>query len=384
VDPITLTAALVQEAHRLGFDLAAAVPPSPAADGNRAFPLPEDISRLENWLASGDAAEMRFFHNRFDAYRDPNRILEGVSGVLMLATNYRTVEPAAAGAGQGRVARYAWGGDYHDLVHDRLKKLAAIYEKLVPGGRARGIVDTAPFLERAFAARAGLGWIGKNTTLINRTYGSWLFLAALLTTEELSSSPEGTLVVSQGRKTLERGSHHQQSPEGATVESRSAKKEDRAFLLERPEGDSVQNATVPFFENAAFDPPNPCANCRACLDACPTGALIAPYTLDARRCISYLTIEHRGDIPDDLKPKIGDRLFGCDACQEACPWNRATPSTTEPTFHPREGMNPVDLADLRNLDDSTFRRRFRGTPLHRTGLDRLLRNAAIVHRTALE
>jgi epoxyqueuosine reductase len=376
VHRLVLTAALVQEAHRLGFDLAAAVPLSPAVEGNPAFPLAADISRLETWLAAGDAAEMRFFADRSEAYRDPNRILEGVRGVLMLATNYRTVEPASLlkmgtgsanlespisdlqSAGQGRVSRYAWGGDYHDLVHDRLKSLAAFYKTLVPDGHARGIVDTVPFLERAYAARAGLGWIGKNTTLINRTYGSWLFLASLLTTEELSCR-EGESA-GEGEAPAE--------PRGQQIVATSP----------RPLGEGPGVRGDGPNENFALDPHNPCANCRACLDACPTGSLVAPYTLDARKCISYLTIEHRGDVPEDLKPKIGDRLFGCDACQEACPWNRATPPATEPTFYPREGMNPVDLAELQHLDDSTFRRRFQGTPLRRTGLARLLRNAAIV------
>ena len=189
------------------------------------------------------------------------------------------------------------------------------------------------FWNDPYAVRAGLGWIGKNTTLINRNFGSWIFLAALLTTEELDTP----------------------SP-----------------LRER--GSAGRVRADPSFGSSK----NPCGNCRACLDACPTGALVAPYQLDARKCISYLTIEHRGEIPEELRKAIGDRLFGCDACQEACPWNRRTPSTAEKAFYPREGMNPVDLAELQNLDEETFRRRFRGTPIWRAKLEGMLRNAAIV------
>jgi epoxyqueuosine reductase len=309
VDASSLTAALKQKAFSLGFDLAEAAP---------IHARETDFSRLEKWLERGHAGQMLYFADRLEAYRNPNLVLEGVKSVLMLAVNYRTVDPSESRAGQGRVSRYAWGGDYHDLIHKRLHELADFFQELAPSGRARGVVDTAPFLERAFAARAGLGWIGKNTTLINRKFGSWLFLAALLTTEELD--------------------------------------------YEEP---LIQD--------------HPCADCRACLDACPTGALLTPYTLDARRCISYLTIEHRGEVPEELKNQIGDRLFGCDACQEACPWNRRTPTTTEKTYYPREGMNPIDLAEIQHLDEETFRRRFRDTPLWRAKLEGIKRNAAIVH-----
>jgi epoxyqueuosine reductase len=264
---------------------------------------------------------MRYFTDRLEAYRDPNLVLEGVKSVLMLGMNYRSVEPIPPGAGQGRVSRYAWGDDYHELIRQRLDQLADFHRQLAPAGRVRGVVDTAPFLERSYAVRAGLGWIGKNTTLINRKFGSWFFLAALLTTEELDFST-------------------------------------------RP----------PDFSH------DPCGNCRACLDACPTGALVAPHQLDARKCISYLTIEHRGDTPEELRSAIGNRIFGCDACQEACPWNRQTPATAEKAFNPREGMNPVEPAELQNIDEETFRRRFRGTPIWRAKCEGIRRNAAIVQK----
>jgi epoxyqueuosine reductase len=197
-----------------------------------------------------------------------------------------------------------------------LHKLADFHRQLAPEEQVRGVVDTAPLLEREFGRLAGLGWIGKNTLLINRQFGSWFFLAALLTTAEL--------VCDQPCET------------------------------------------------------DHCGTCRACLDACPTGALAEPYRCDARRCISYLTIEHRGPIPPEFHAAIGNRLFGCDACQSACPWNRATPSTPDPAFHPRPGMNPVDLAELRQLDEAAFRQRFSGTPLLRARREGLLRNAEVV------
>ena len=229
--------------------------------------------------------------------------------------NYRTAEPVEAGAGQARVSRYAWGADYHEVIRRRLHKLADFHRRLAPAAGVRGVVDTAPLLERQFGQLAGLGWIGKNTMLINERFGSWFFLAALLSTEEMAY--------------------------------------DRPSVADR------------------------CGSCRACLDACPTGALVEPYRLDARKCISYLTIELRGPIPAELRAACGNRLFGCDACQEACPWNRRTPATAEPAFQPGPGMNPVELAELAALDEEAFRRRFRHTPLWRAKREGILRNAAM-------
>lgn len=306
-----LTAALKQESLRLGFDLAGATPAS----------APSDSDRLRQWLAAGHAGEMHYFADRLDAYGHPTNLLEGAKSVLVLGMNYRTVEPAEARLGQATVSRYAWGCDYHDVVRGRLRELAEFHRRLVPDGRVRGVVDTAPLLERHFGRLAGLGWVGKNTMLINRRLGSWFFLAALLSTEEL-------------------------------------------------EYDQPADASH-------------CGSCRECLDACPTGALVAPYRLDARKCISYLTIELRGEVPAELRGACGNRLFGCDVCQEACPWNRRTPATTEPAFHPGPGMNPVDLNELLAADEAAFRRRFRHTPLWRARREGISRNAARVTDNSL-
>jgi epoxyqueuosine reductase len=300
-----LTDALKEEAIKLGFDLA----------GTCRAVTPPGIVHFDRWLASGYAGEMHYIADRAEAYRHPRSVLDGVQSLLMLALVYRTVEPNVAHPGEGRISRYAWGRDYHDLIHDRLHKLADFHRRLVPGASVRGVVDSAPLLEREFAQLAGLGWIGKNTLLLNQKRGSWFFLAALLTTEEL--------------------------------------------VYDEPATDH-------------------CGTCRACLDACPTGALVGPWQLDARRCISYLTIELRDAIPIELRQPAGDWLFGCDVCQDVCPWNRRAPTTEEPSLQPGADANPISLSDLFSLTDAAFRARFRGTPLWRAKRRGLLRNAAIV------
>ncbi|NQT37377.1 MAG: tRNA epoxyqueuosine(34) reductase QueG [Planctomycetes bacterium] len=302
----SITAQLKEEARRRGFDLAGVCPAV----------TPPDLDRFDQWLAAGYAGTMGYLPDRANAYRHPRHVLGGVRSILMLAVNYRTEEPRTLEAGRGAISRYAWGDDYHDLIRDRLHDLADFHRELLPGVPVRGVVDTAPLLERTFARLAGLGWIGKNTMLLNRQLGSWFFLAALLS--------------------------------GAALEP------DEPHLADH------------------------CGSCRACLDACPTGALLGDGRLDARRCVSYLTIELRDSIPADLGPGVGDRLFGCDACQDVCPWNRRTPVTEEPSFQPGEEGTDTELAALFDLDDAAFRQRFRKSPLWRARRGGLLRNAAIV------
>jgi epoxyqueuosine reductase len=301
-----LTAALKAEARRLGFDLAG-VCPAAASDG---------IGRFHEWLAEGYAGEMHYLGDRAGAYEHPRHVLDGVRSILMLAMIYRSAEPKLPREGEGRISRYAWGDDYHDLMHERLDRLGDFLKRESPAVRVRGVVDTAPLLEREFAQLAGLGWIGKNTLLLNKQIGSWFFLAALLTDVELE-----------------------------------------------------------YDEPHAADH---CGTCRACLDACPTGAFVQPYVLDARRCISYLTIELRGPIPAELRGAVGDWLFGCDICQDVCPWNHRAPESSEAAFTPASDTNPIDLAALFTLDDAAFRERFRHTPLWRAKRRGLLRNAAII------
>jgi epoxyqueuosine reductase len=298
---------LKAESQRLGFDLAG-IAPAVNAPG---------LADFQDWLECGFAGEMSYLPRREAAYEHPRHVLEGVRSVVMLGLNYRTAEPQSLTAGQGLVSRYAWGdADYHDVIRDRLARLAEWLEREVPGCRTRGVVDTAPLLERDFARLAGLGWFGKNTMLLNKRIGSWFFLAALLTDVELE--PDDPHVAQH------------------------------------------------------------CGTCTRCLDACPTEAFVAPYQLDARRCISYLTIEHRGAIPHELRSGMGEWLFGCDVCQDVCPWNHKAPVSTEPAFQPTDDLHPASAIELLSLGEAEFRDRFRHTPLARPKRSGILRNAAIV------
>lgn len=305
-----LTNAIKTEAADLGFELTGVAPAV----------TPTGIHQFLDWLERGYAGEMAYLPRREVAYGHPRHVLDGARSVVMLAINYNSKEPgrvAPTRASSPRVARYAQGSiDYHDLLRDRLRQLAEFVEKQRPGSRTRGVVDTAPLLERDFGRLAGLGWFGKNTMLIHKKLGSWFFLAALLTDIEL-------------------------------------------------EYDTPHEASH-------------CGTCTRCLDACPTGAFVEPYVLDARKCISYLTIERRAPIPLELREGIGDWLFGCDICQDVCPWNRKAPATAELAFQPRSDLSSPDAIELLSLSPEEFRRRFGDTPLSRPKRAGMLRNAAIV------
>ena len=291
-------------ALELGFDAVAIGPADP----------PEHGAEFERWIDAGHAGSMAYLARRRQERLDPDRVLPGARSVVAVALNY--YQGDAEDTSWTPVARYAWGRDYHDVIAPRLEQLAA-YLGDACGARSRGYVDTGPVLERDLAARAGLGWIGKNTMLLRPGLGSWFFIGVLLTTAELE---------------------------------RDARLPDR------------------------------CGRCRACLDACPTGAFVAPYVLDARRCISYLTIEHRGPIDGPLAAEIGDWQFGCDLCQSACPWNRKSPMTHDPAFVP-SAPYPGARAVV-EMTDEALRTRFRGTALWRSKPDGLRRNAAIAMANA--
>ena len=298
---------LKRHARVLGFDLVGVAPAAPA-DG---------FDRLRDWLDRGFAGEMAYMHRRAEARRHPASVLPEVRSVVMLGMNYNPDRDEDKDEGKyGRIARYARGADYHDVLRERLNRLLAWLQSERPGCIGRGVVDTAPLLERDFARRAGLGWFGKNTLLLNKRLGSYFFLAALLVDVEL-----------------------------------------------RPD--------APFEHRH-------CGTCTACLDACPTEAFVGPGVLDSRRCISYLTIELKGAVPQELRRGVGDWLFGCDICQEVCPWNRKAPAATEPGLRPRPELESVDPIELLGLTEEDFRRRFRGTALMRTKRRGLLRNAALV------
>ncbi len=283
-----------------------------------AAPFPEAEARTLAWLARGGAAGMPWLTaERVRRACRPEELLPGARSFIAIAVGYRPAADAPAPAGAGEVARYARGRDYHDLLKRRLWALVRfLAEQVGRPVRARVFVDDGPCPDRAVAQRAGLGFFGKNTNLLTRTHGSYVLLGAALTDVELA-------------------------PDSPAV------------------GD--------------------CGACTRCLEACPTGALPAPYVLDSARCISYLTIEHRGPIPTALRPAVGAHLFGCDICQEVCPWNRLAAATREPAFAPEAGAGPA-LAPAAVLawDEATYRTRLRGSPLKRAKRAGLRRNAALV------
>lgn len=297
---------LEKQAIELGFVLVGVAP---------AIESP-DYPKLVDWINRGYAGEMSYFRDRQAAYQQPGSVLEGAKSILVLAYPYTQRDAPEVQQGLGRVARYVWSGeDYHDVIHPKLKQLCRLVSEQVDGANARGVVDTAPLMEREIAQLAGLGWRGKNTLLLNKQLGSYFFLACVLV--------------------------------------------DVPLPTDRPH-DSAH-----------------CGSCTACLDACPTDAFPSAGVLDATRCISYLTIEHRGAIDVQLRSAIGDWVFGCDVCQEVCPWNRKPARTASETETERT-LQSLELTSLFAITDDEFRQRFRKTPLWRTRRRGVLRNAAIV------
>lgn len=283
------------------------------------------------WIADGNHGQMHYMESRDERGDLKRSCLQSVApwarSVIVCAVNYNTSEPystQAANPSYGWISRYAWSReDYHDFVLSGLQKLESSVRALMeetdnsrPGAcdSLRSYVDTGPIIERVFAKYAGIGWIGKNTCIINQKLGSWLFLGVILTSMELEPD---------------------------------------------------------------LPAPDRCGTCTRCIDACPTEAIVAPGKLDARLCISYLTIEKRGDVPEHLRSGIGRHVFGCDICQDVCPWNRKSPATTVAEFQPREGLVNPELEWLATMQPEEFRTVFRGSPIRRTKLSGLRRNAVI-------
>jgi epoxyqueuosine reductase len=291
-------------------------------------PVERGVAYLD-WLRRGDHAGLGYLERRAEERLEPARLLDGAVSVLCVALRYHPLagEEEPDGDLWPRVARYARGRDYHNLMGKRLQKLARRLRRAFPGADARAYVDTGPVLERELAARAGLGVAGKNTNLLSRDMGSWFLLGEIFTTLDLSA--------------------------------------------DLPPAEPVADL---------------CGRCTLCLEACPTGALPEPYRLDARRCISYWTIEHRGAVPEAMRRQLGDWVFGCDVCQEVCPWNvrydgRADRGGREPADHPDlhlpEHRRHLDLTALLCLDREGYAERFRGSAMQRARLEGLKRNAAV-------
>jgi epoxyqueuosine reductase len=325
---------IVDQAKSLGFDLAGIV---------RAEKFPE-LERTPEWLARGYAGEMKYLSD--PRRSDPQEAMPGIRSVIVGLLNYNTERPLSIDPQlpidvhnpSGWISRYAWGGDYHDVLRERLDALVAtLRERFTEDFEARAYVDTGPVQERVLAKYAGLGWLGKNTLLLNQMLGSFFFLGVILTTLDL----EPTLAANE------------------------------------------------------LPPPDLCGSCRRCLDACPTQAFVEPYLMDARKCISYLTIELRSSIPEEFREPVGNHVFGCDICQDVCPWNRRAPVSTIPQFQPKvftpkeengteiavppqeESLYLPALEWLLGLSEAEFRDLFRGSPVKRAKWRGLMRNACI-------
>jgi epoxyqueuosine reductase len=337
---MTLVERIQSFAMEMGFDLVGITPAGVAPHA----------TAYADWIAAGFAGEMSYMTRDPDRRSDPRRVLPGAKSVIVVALSYYTLDlpdEVKNDPSRGLIARYAWGIDYHDVMTPRLKELAQFVEDEsrrtgipmpVPASATRVYVDTGAVLERDWALSAGLGFIGKNTCLIHPRMGSWLFLGVIITDVTLTPGP-----------------------------SPSPRKKRGAF---GGEGKHVApgEGRMPG-----------CGRCTRCLVACPTNAFPQPYVLDARRCISYLTIELRGSIPIELRPLIGNRIFGCDICQDVCPWPaRFARPTKERSFFPIDlDRAAPKLIDLARLTEDEFRRRFAGTPLLRTKRRGLLRNVAV-------
>lgn len=325
---MSLAEAIKHEARAVGFDVVGisrvhpkADVPASGIDTSDLEPRPSSrdvlYARLLAWLERGYHATMSWMGRDPAKRADPRLVLPGCRSIVSVGLNYYTGHRAEERPGYGRIARYAWGTDYHRVFQDRLARLEDRIATLVPAAATRSYVDTGPIMEKAWAQRAGLGWIGKHSNLVSAEYGSWLLLGEVLTTLDLDEDEPGTDL---------------------------------------------------------------CGSCTLCIKACPTGAIVEPYILDARRCISYLTIEFRGtasEIDPDLASRMGNRIFGCDDCLDVCPFNLRAEPTGEPAFQPRPLSLSPALGGIAAMSDHEFAAAFAGSPVRRAKRSGLQRNAAI-------
>ena len=273
--------------------------------------LEEEAPRLESWLKNGHHGELQYMENHFDKRLDPRKLVEGAKSVISMALNYFPGEQQAD-ASAPRISKYAYGTDYHFIIKNKLKMLLERMREKVGQIEGRAFVDSAPVLDKAWAKRSGIGWVGKNANLINKNSGSFFFLAELIVDLELEYD-------------------------------------------------------VP----ATYDH---CGTCTRCIDACPTDAIVSPYVVDGSRCISYLTIELKNEIPAHFKNKMDNWMFGCDICQDVCPWNRFSVLHNEPAFSPPDELMNISAAEWQEITEETFRRVFKNSPVKRTKYAGLKRN----------
>jgi epoxyqueuosine reductase len=283
----------------------------------RAEILEEEGAHLRDWLGRGFQASMHWMERDIQKRIDPALVMPGAKSVVCAAVNYYSPQEHSAEAQEGKISRYAWGGDYHEIIGAKFEKLLASIGSILPGCRGKIYVDTGPVMEKAWAVRSGIGWLGKNGNVLTREAGSWIFLGEILLDADL-------------------------------------------------EYDEPEN--------------NLCGTCTACLDACPTGAIVDDYVVDAGRCISYLTIEHRGDLPAAAAEKFDRWIYGCDRCQEVCPWNSFAKETEEKGFFPRPENIAPPLEELAAMTQEEFSKRFAKSAVKRTKHAGLVRNANFVLR----
>jgi epoxyqueuosine reductase len=295
---------VIEEAHAVGFDLVGFA---------KAEILTEEISKLKEWLRKGYQSGMKYMERNLERRKNVNEVLPGAKSIISLALNYYTDNKYSNEKGKGKISRYAWGKDYHLVIWDKLAVLENSLKELDPSFNSISYVDTGPVMDKVWAKKAGLGWIGKHTNLINKEYGSWIFLANIITNYNFNYSTE-----------------------------------------------------VEDF----------CGSCTACIDACPTNAIVEEYVVDSNKCISNLTIENKGNIPVEFKGNFDNWLYGCDICQDVCPWNiKLSQLTPLQEFQPAEGQKEILLDDVLSMNSSQFKEKFAGSPIKRAKLKGLKRNA---------
>jgi len=294
-------------ARKIGFDLVGFAPASS---------LEKEFQNLQKWLASGYQAGMNYMERNGEKRKNVSQILPEAKSVISLGLNYNTNHKHTGEKGKGKVSRYAWGKDYHLIIWEMLDKLESKLKAIDPGFECKSYVDTGPVMDKAWAVKAGLGWMGKHSNIINRDYGSWFFIANVITNCEFNYSD-----------------------------------------------------TIPDF----------CGSCTACIDACPTDAIVENYIVDSNKCISYLTIENKGEISEEFKGKFDDWLFGCDICQDVCPWNITfSQLTSVEDFNPKHNNKEIDIDEITKMDEPEFKERFKDSPVSRAKLKGLRRNAEFI------